>query len=52
MLWVETLLAYGLRTRDHDGPDALIRPRLEALAFYWAYVAGLAVVMWAILYLV
>jgi heme/copper-type cytochrome/quinol oxidase subunit 3 len=52
MLWVETLLAYGLRTRDHDGPDALIRPRVEALAFYWAYLGGLAVVMWAILYLV
>jgi heme/copper-type cytochrome/quinol oxidase subunit 3 len=58
MLWLETLLAYGLRTRNHltppghqDSPSALIRPRLEALAFYWAYLAALGVVMWAILYL-
>jgi heme/copper-type cytochrome/quinol oxidase subunit 3 len=58
MLWLETLLAYGLRTRNHlqtpashDGPAAVIRPRLEALAFYWAYLAALGVVMWAILYL-
>lgn len=53
MLWLETLLAYGLRSRDHvDTYDALIRPRLEALAFFWAFLAALAVVMWAILYLV
>ena len=59
-LWAETLLAYGIRTRhqtptpgdDLDTPFALIRPRLEALAFYWAYLAALGVVMWAILYLV
>jgi heme/copper-type cytochrome/quinol oxidase subunit 3 len=50
MLWLETLLAYGLRTRNDD-TLAVIRPRLDALAFYWAYLAVLAVVMWAILYL-
>jgi heme/copper-type cytochrome/quinol oxidase subunit 3 len=58
-LWAETLLAYGLRTRrqtsarldDPDSPSALIQPRLAALAFYWAYLAALGVVMWAILYL-
>jgi heme/copper-type cytochrome/quinol oxidase subunit 3 len=58
-LWAETLLAYGLRTRrqtparldDPDSPHALIHPRLAALAFYWAYLAALGVVMWAILYL-
>jgi heme/copper-type cytochrome/quinol oxidase subunit 3 len=52
MLWLETLLAYGLRNRGAS-PDsaAVLKPRLEALAFYWAYLAGLAVVMWATLYL-
>jgi heme/copper-type cytochrome/quinol oxidase subunit 3 len=48
MLWLETLLAYGLRSRD---PLPLVGPRLEALAFYWAYLAALAVVMWIVLYL-
>jgi heme/copper-type cytochrome/quinol oxidase subunit 3 len=48
MLWLETLLAYGLRTRDSL---PLVRPRLGALAFYWAYLAGLGVVMWVVLYL-
>jgi heme/copper-type cytochrome/quinol oxidase subunit 3 len=57
MLWLETLLAYGLRTRRAsraDEPDdalALIQPRLGALAFYYVYLAGLGVVMWAVLYL-
>jgi heme/copper-type cytochrome/quinol oxidase subunit 3 len=49
MLWLETLLAYGLRSR---GSLPVVRPRLEALGFYWAYLAGLAVVMWVVLYLV
>jgi heme/copper-type cytochrome/quinol oxidase subunit 3 len=48
MLWLETLLAYGLRSRDSL---PLVRPRLEALAFYAAYLAGLGVVMWVVLYL-
>ena len=48
MLWLETVLAYGLRNRDSL---PLIRPRLEALAFYWAYLAGLGLVMWVVLYL-
>ena len=48
MLWLETLLAYGLRNRDSL---PLERPRLEALAFYWTYLAGLGVVMWVVLYL-
>jgi heme/copper-type cytochrome/quinol oxidase subunit 3 len=50
MLWLETLLAYGLR--HPDAPSSVVRPRLEALAFYWAFLAGLATIMWAILYLV
>jgi heme/copper-type cytochrome/quinol oxidase subunit 3 len=48
MIWLETLLAYGLRSRDSL---PLVRPRLEALAFYWMYLAGLGVVMWVVLYL-
>jgi heme/copper-type cytochrome/quinol oxidase subunit 3 len=58
MLWLETLLAYGLHTwqassraDDPDGAHSLIRPRLGALAFYYVYLAGLGVVMWAVLYL-
>lgn len=59
-LWTETLLAYGIRTRsqapiavdDPDSPHAHIQPRLAALSFYWAFLAGLGVVMWAVLYLV
>jgi heme/copper-type cytochrome/quinol oxidase subunit 3 len=60
MVWLETLLAYGLRVRgrasgaedDPRSPSSLIAPRLSALAFYWAFVAALAVVMWIFLYLV
>jgi heme/copper-type cytochrome/quinol oxidase subunit 3 len=48
MFWLETLLAYGLRGPDEE----LLRPRLAALAFYWPFLAGLAVVMWIVLYLV
>jgi heme/copper-type cytochrome/quinol oxidase subunit 3 len=48
ILWLETLIAYGLRSSDSL---PLVRPRLEALAFYWAYLAGLGVVMWVVLYL-
>lgn len=59
MVWLETLLAYGVRSRheldgsdeDPRSPSALIGPRLAALAFYWAFLAGLAVVMWIFLYL-
>ena len=48
MVWLETVLAY--RLRSHDSLP-LVRPRLEALAFYCAYLAGLGVVMWVVLYL-
>jgi heme/copper-type cytochrome/quinol oxidase subunit 3 len=47
MVWLETLVAYGLRGPD----DELIRPRLAALAFYWPFLAALSVVMWIFLYL-
>ena len=59
MVWLETLLAYGLRSRrrastsagDTDSSSALIQPRFEALASYWAFLAALGVVMWVVLYL-
>jgi heme/copper-type cytochrome/quinol oxidase subunit 3 len=59
MAWLETLLAYGQRSRDQfpgseddpRSPSNLIRPRLAALAFYWAFLAALGVVMWILLYL-
>ena len=50
MFWVETLLAYLVR--NPGAPPAVVRPRLSALAFYWAFVSGLGVVMWIVLYLV
>jgi heme/copper-type cytochrome/quinol oxidase subunit 3 len=49
MVWLETLLAFGLRTREI--PAWVLRPRLEGLAFYWAFVVALNFVMWVILYL-
>jgi heme/copper-type cytochrome/quinol oxidase subunit 3 len=36
---------------DIDDPLALVRPALEAVSFYAVFFAGLAVVAWAILYL-
>ena len=50
MLWLETLLAWRIRDRAVRVDAA--RPRLTALAFYWAIVTGLAVLMWILLYLV
>jgi heme/copper-type cytochrome/quinol oxidase subunit 3 len=50
VLWLETLLAYGLR--HSDAPPSIVGPRLSALSFYWTFLAGLGVIMWAILYLV
>jgi heme/copper-type cytochrome/quinol oxidase subunit 3 len=35
----------------HD-PLSLVRPGLEAVSFYWGFLAGLAVLAWIILYLV
>jgi hypothetical protein len=49
MLWLETLLAYGLR--HAEAPAPVVRPRIDALAFYWTFLAGLATVMWVVLYL-
>lgn len=46
MLWLETFLASSLRGTT----DAARGPRLAAFAFYWAFLAGLSVVMWVCLY--
>jgi heme/copper-type cytochrome/quinol oxidase subunit 3 len=46
MLWLETFLASSLRGTTDAAPG----PRLEAFAFYWAFLAGLSVVMWICLY--
>ena len=35
----------------HD-PLSLVRPQLEALSFYWMFLAGIAVLAWVLLYLV
>ncbi len=39
--------------RGHDVADplSLVRPGLEALSFYWTFLAGLGVIAWVILYL-
>lgn len=47
MLWLETFLASALR----GVADEARRPRLAAFAFYWAFFAGLTIVMWVCLYL-
>jgi len=41
------------RRMGHDiaDPLSLVRPGLEALSFYWAFLAGLGVLAWVILYL-
>lgn len=49
MLWLETLIAFMLRGGERD-PSQAIGPRFAALAFYWAYLAGLGIVMWVCLY--
>jgi hypothetical protein len=50
VLWLETILAYGLR--HSNAPASVVGPRLSALSFNWTFLAGLGVIMWAILYLV
>jgi heme/copper-type cytochrome/quinol oxidase subunit 3 len=46
LCWVEAQLATALRDRDH----ALTG--LDALAYYWAFLAGIGVLTWIVLYLV
>jgi heme/copper-type cytochrome/quinol oxidase subunit 3 len=41
----------GRHGHDIADPLSLVRPGLEALSFYWAFLAGLGVVAWVVLYL-
>ena len=42
----------GRMGHDIADPLSLVRPGLEALSFYWAFLAGLGVLAWVVLYLV
>jgi heme/copper-type cytochrome/quinol oxidase subunit 3 len=37
---------------DIRDPLSLVRPQLQALSFYWTFLAGIAVLAWVLLYLV
>lgn len=50
MYWVEILLAEGLRNRQASG--AHVPAGLGDAAFYWALLAVIGVLAWAILYLI
>ena len=60
MYWLETQVATELRARrapasahgDIADPDRLIAPGLDAVVFFWSYLAGIGVVTWVTLYLV
>jgi heme/copper-type cytochrome/quinol oxidase subunit 3 len=41
----------GRLAHDVVDPLSLMRPSLEALSFYWAFLAGLGVLSWIVLYL-
>jgi len=59
MYWLETQVATEFRARsapagsegDIEDPDRLIAPALDAAVFYWAFLAGIGVVTYVILYL-
>jgi heme/copper-type cytochrome/quinol oxidase subunit 3 len=59
MYWLETQLATELRARrapadssgDIKDPDRLIAPGLDAVAFYWSFLAALGVIAYVTLYL-
>ena len=58
MYWLETQLASELRARrspaghgEIAAPDLLIAPGLDAAVFYWAYLAGIGLLMYVVLYL-
>jgi heme/copper-type cytochrome/quinol oxidase subunit 3 len=60
MYWLETQVATELRARrapaaghgDIAEADRLIAPGLDAVVFFWSYLAGIGAVTWATLYLV
>jgi heme/copper-type cytochrome/quinol oxidase subunit 3 len=59
MYWLETQVATELRARsepassegDIKDPDLLIAPALDAAVFYWAFLAGIGVITYVVLYL-
>jgi heme/copper-type cytochrome/quinol oxidase subunit 3 len=59
MYWLETQVATELRARrapaakdgDIKDPDQLIAPGLDAVVFYWGFLAGIGVVTYVTLYL-
>ena len=65
MYWLETHVATGMRARRGGGnradaggedadiadPNRLIRPGMAACAFYWAFLAGIGVLTYVVLYL-
>lgn len=59
MYWLETQVATELRARsepagsegDIKDPDRLIAPGLDAAVFYWAFLAGIGVITYVVLYL-
>jgi heme/copper-type cytochrome/quinol oxidase subunit 3 len=60
MYWLETQVATELRARrapaaghgDIAEADRLIAPGLDAVVFFWSYLAGIGAVTWVTLYLV
>jgi heme/copper-type cytochrome/quinol oxidase subunit 3 len=42
----------GRPGHDVADPVTLVLPELEAVSFYWSFLAGLAVIAWIVLYLV
>jgi heme/copper-type cytochrome/quinol oxidase subunit 3 len=42
----------GRLGHDIADPLSLVRPGLESLSFYWAFLAGLGVLAWVVLYLI
>lgn len=42
----------GRLAHDIADPLSLVRPGLESLSFYWAFLAGMGVLAWVVLYLV
>jgi heme/copper-type cytochrome/quinol oxidase subunit 3 len=59
MYWLETMVAGELRARrqpaEREGDireaDRLIAPGLDAAVFYWAFLAGIGVITYVVLYL-
>ena len=42
----------GRMGHDIEDPLSLVRPGLQALSFYWAFLAGIGVLTWFVLYII